>query len=87
LSSVSSRSDSVVSVFSEANVFALSFDKVNNHHQGQDQANLLPSSGYQLSLNPQSTSSESNPLELYSSVELDTIDFNLAQSYKSNPNH
>jgi len=61
--------------FFEANVSDLSFDKINNHHHGQDQANFLPSSEYQSSSNLQSTSSESNPLEFLSSVELDTINF------------
>jgi len=76
LSSLSSRPGNIVSFFSEANISALSFDKINNHHHSQDQANLSPSSEYQSSSNPQSTSSESNPLEFLSSVELDTIDFN-----------
>jgi len=86
LSNVSSRSGSVISVFSEVNISALSFDKINNRHHGQDQANLSPSSEYQSSSNPQSTSSESNPLEFLSYVELDTIDFdNLINSLSSEP--
>jgi len=78
LSSVSSRSGSVVSFFSEVNVSALSFDKVNNHHHGQDQANLSSSSGYQSSSILQSTSSESNPLGFLSSLELDNVVYGLS---------
>jgi len=64
----------------------LSFDKINNYHHGQDQASVSPSSGYQSSSNPQSTSSESNPLEFLSSGELDTIDFDhLINSLSSEP--
>lgn len=86
LLSLSSRSGSVASVFSEPHVFTSSYNKTNQHHHSRDQANLSPSSGYQSSPNPQSTSSDSNPLEFLSSEELDNTDFDeLINSLSSEP--